>query len=377
MQTASFAETIAAARLAVTSRATSTSTAPTAPAAPGSLTRWQARTRVENDARAAELPATALPRARAALSLPVSTPAPLAPTSRALNLTERPTEPPKPRMLALYPEEGTVRAARPLSRGELKLWLFLHRLAVDVGKERGYTHTPRQIALHCPAVTIAGALGITDRHLRRLAAGLERAGLLDCGGHAQQIGARSMYDGTLYAVLTLPGEEPPRLRAEDWRHNWRPDFEADVLGKTGAAAEMSGLSQAGAKPEDKYRAAKQRAAVPDAPSAPLWPSPDIFGPVNLRGVIEGIAALWRLHSSKRARAVGALASQIASALAESDRRRYWCGVIWQALTAQDEGRTGGLSALTAQFDRLAVDLREGAPWRSPGAVLAARWKGAM
>jgi hypothetical protein len=186
-----------------------------------------------------------------------------------------------------------------------------------------------------------------------------------------------MYDGTLYAVLTLPGEEPPRLRAEDWRHNWRPDFEADVLGKTGAAAEMSGLSQAGAKPEDKYRAAKQRAAVPDAPSAPLWPSPDIFGPVNLRGVIEGIAALWRLHSSKRARAVGALASQIASALAESDRRRYWCGVIWQALTAQDEGRTGGLSALTAQFDRLAVDLREGAPWRSPGAVLAARWKGAM
>ena len=96
--------------------------------------------------------------------------------------------------------------------------------------------------------------------------------------------------------------------------------------------------------------------------------------MDLRGVIDGLAALWRLHSSKRPRAVGRLASQIAALLGESDRRRYWCGVIWQALKAQDEGRTGGLQALMGQFDRLAADLREGAPWRSPGAVLAARLK---
>lgn len=311
------------------------------------LTKWPQQTHAKSAARAAELPSL------------------------------RPTEPPPPRVLASYPDAATVQAARPLSKGEARLWLLLHRLATDTGRSRAYTATPRQIALHCPAVTIAGVLGMTDRHLRRLAAGLERAGLLDCGGHAQQVMARNMYDGTLWAVLTLPSEEPPRLRAEDWRHNWRPDFAADVVGKKGAALEMSELLSKSAEPEEIYRAAKRRAAVQTHLNSPLWSSSDIFGPVNLRDVLDGIAALWRLHSSKRPRAVGSLASQITAALFEPDRRRYWCGVIWQALNAQDVGATGGLSALTAQFDRLAVDLREGAPWQSPGAVLAARWKGAM
>jgi hypothetical protein len=262
-----------------------------------------------------------------------------------------------------------------LSKGEARLWLLLHRLAVDVGQARAYTATPRQVAFHCPALTIAGALGYTDRHIRTLAAGLERAGLLDCGGHAQQVGARSMYDGTLWAVLTLPSAEPPRLRAEDWKHNWRPDFEADVVGKTGAAAETSELLSKSAEPEEHYRAAKRRAGTQSASNAPLWPSSEQVNPANLRSVLDGIAALWRLHSTKRPRAVGALASQIAGTLAEPERRRYWCRVLWQALTAQDEGRTGGLSALAAQFDRLTADLLEGAPWKSPGAVLAARLKG--
>lgn len=290
--------------------------------------------------------------------------------------TQRPTAPATPRVLATYASAEAVKGIRKLSKGEAALWGLLHRLAVDVGRERGYTATPHQVAFHCPALTVAAALGYTDRHVRTLAAGLERAGLLDSGGHAQQIGARSLWDGTLWAVLTQPSAEPPRLRAEDWRHNWRPDFEADVIGKTGAAAQISELHQTQAEPEDFYRAAKHRAAAQSASSAPLWPSSEQINPANLRGVLEGIAGLWRLHSTKRPRAVGALASQIAGALAEPDRRRYWCRVLWQALTAQDEGRTGGLSALAAQFDRLAADLRENAPWRSPGAILAARWKGA-
>ena len=295
-------------------------------------------------------------------------PVPLAPSWPA----QRPTDPPPPRVLASLPSEATVRAGHELKSGELRLWLLLHRLTVDVARERRYEAVPRQVVWHCPAITLAAALGITDRHLRNLAKGLERAGLLDYGGHAQQVGSRSMYDGTIWAVLTQSGE-PPRIQADDWRHTWRPDFEADVVGKTGAAATCSELLQAQAGPEDYYAEAKHRAAVPAASRGPLSSSPEVKPRSTLRDVIEGLAGLWRLHSSKRARAVGVLASQLAGALSEPDRRRYWCGVFWQALTAQDEGR-GGLQVLGAQLERLAADLVEGAPWRSPGAVLAARLK---
>jgi len=71
--------------------------------------------------------------------------------------------------------------------------------------------------------------------------------------------------------------------------------------------------------------------------------------------------------------VGALASQIAAALSEADRRRYWCRVIWEALRAENEQRAG-LQVLAAQLGRLQADLDEGAPWKNPGAVLAARLK---
>ncbi len=346
LPTQSFADTINRARLAITTRAALTSPAP---AAPQQLTRWQGQTRAENLACAASLDLTGPFQRRA-------------------------TEPPPPRVLASFPSAATVRAARTLSKGEARLFELLHRLALDTAKERGYTVTPRQIVFHCPALPIAGALGYTDRHVRTLAGGLERAGLLDCGGHAQQVGARNLYDGTLWGVLTVPSSEPPRLRAEDWRFNWRPDFGADVIGKTGAAAECSELHQTQAKPEDFYKAAKRRAAAQTAPDGPLPPSSEQITPANLRSVLDGIAGLWRLHGSKRPRAVGALASQIAAALFEPERRRYWCRVLWQALTAQDEGATGGLSALSSQFDRLAADQRENAPWRSPGAILAARLK---
>ncbi|WP_161884275.1 hypothetical protein [Deinococcus alpinitundrae] len=318
---------------------------------------------------------------RAAASAPerpeVHQAAPQPISSTPQTLTQRPTELPEPRTLAVYPEAEQVQGARYLNAGERRVWHFLHRLAADVGRERGYSQTPSQVSFHCPAVTIAGALGMTDRHLRRLAGGLERAGLLDCGGHAQQVMSRNMYGGTLWAVLTVPGAEPPRLRADEWRHNWRPDFETDVVNKRGAIKEMSELQAESAEAERLYQTAKRWAAAQTTSNDPPPPSSDILGPIDLRGVLDGLAGLWRLHSTKRPRAVGRLGSQIAGLLGESDRRRYWCGVIWQALTAQDEGRTGGLQALMGQFDRLAADLREGAPWRSPGAVLAARLKASL
>ncbi|TSA78940.1 hypothetical protein FNU79_18565 [Deinococcus detaillensis] len=324
-----------------------TTTTNTAPAAPASITRWQQQTRADNAARAAALP-------RLGVSM------------------NRTAPPAAPRVLATYPNADTVRSGRPLKVGEAVLWNFLHRLALDLGRERGHTALPSQITFHLPAVTVAGVLGFTPRHLRRLAAGLERAGLIDQGGHAQRVGLRNLWDGSLWAVRTDTRADPPRVTAEEWQHNWRPDFEADVIGKTGAAAEMSLLLSSSAEPEMLYATAKRRAAVPGVQNAPLPSSRDMPTPAGLRDALDGLAALWHLHGSKRPRAVGRLASQIAAALCEPERRRYWAGVVWQALTAQDEGRTGGLSALAAQFDRLAADLLEGAPWKSPGAVLAAR-----
>lgn len=278
-----------------------------------------------------------------------------------------------PRVLACYPDALVVRGGRQLSRGAARLWDQLHRLACDAGRERFYEQLPRQITFHCPAVTLAGLIGVSDRHLARLAGELETVGLLDCGGHAQNVGGRSMYDGTLWAVLVAPGDEPPRIRADDWRHNWRPDFYADVEGKTGAAAEMSELLKAEADEAEKYRAAKARAAMPGAKNPPPLSSSDILPRPTLEAVVHGLHSLWHLHASKRARAVGLLASQLAQSLDEPERRRYWCRVIWDALRAEIE-ECSGLQVLAAQLSRLQADLREGAPWRNPGAVLAARLK---
>lgn len=282
-------------------------------------------------------------------------------------------EPAAPRVLASYPEQHLVLDGRWISRGAARLWQHLHRLALDVGRARLYDQVPRSITFHCPAVTLAGLLGCTDRHMRRLALELEQAGLLDSGGHAQQVAGRSMYDGTLWAVLVTPGAEAPRIRADEWKHDWRPDFVSDVEGKTGALAEMSELLKAEADEAEKYDTAKRRAAISDAKNPPPLSSSDIFPRPSLRGVVEGLAQLWHLHASKRARGVGVLASQIAGALSEPERRRYWCRVIWDALRLEHEQR-GGLQVLGAQLARLDADLREGAPWKNPGAVLAARLK---
>lgn len=292
--------------------------------------------------------------------------------------TVRPVEPPKPRVLASYPTADEVRGGLAMTKGEARLWAAIHRLAVESGKERGYEAVPHQIVGHCPAVSLAGVLDYHPDHIARLGRGLERKGLLDCGGHVQKVKGRNMYDGTLWAVLMVPGGQAPRIRPEEWQHNWRPDFEADVDGKTGAAAEMSGLKLRGANYEEKFQAARAWAvSLGEAhnKNRPPLPSSDIPSHAGLKAVVEGLGRLWHLHPSKRARAVGLLATQIAAALIEPDRRRYWCRVIWEALRSEFEGR-GGLQVLGAQLSRMEADLREGAPWRNPGAVLAARLKAA-
>lgn len=290
---------------------------------------------------------------------------------------QRPTEAPAPRVLPAFPSAAEVLAGRALSRGALRLWELVHRLACDVAKARAYMVVPDQVTYHLPAVTVAGVLGYTDRHVRNLGRELEVAGVLDFGGHAQTVMGRNLYDGSVWAVRTRPEAEAPRVRAEEWRHNWRPGFAADVEGKTGAAAEISGLLAIRAEPEELYRAAKARAAVPDGVSPPAAPSPENSAPAGLRSVVEALPGLWAAHARHRAREVGRIASAMCAALNEPERRRYWCRELWRAFRATVEGRVGGLQALAGAVSRLAADLEE-APgvFRNPGAVLAARLRAA-
>jgi hypothetical protein len=223
----------------------------------------------------------------------------------------------------------------------------LYRLAVDVARFREYTVTPGQE--------------------------LTRAGLLDGGGHAQNVMGRSLYDGCLWAVRTRLDAEPPRVRADEWKHQWRPGFAADVQGKTGAAAERRQLQTQEADAEGYYQAAKNRAAIPDAVFRPAESSCLVPERPSLNAVSDALVGIFSVHARHRARRVGQLASAMCAALEEPERRRYWCRVIWEAFRASGEGRSG-LQGLSAQVARLAADLKEGAPWRSPGAVLASRLK---
>lgn len=286
----------------------------------------------------------------------------------------RAAPPPAPRVLATFCCADELVVGHALSRGAARVWGVLHRLAVDTARARAYTVTPDQVTFHCPAVTVAGVLNYTDRHLRTLANELAAAGLIEYGGHAQTVAGRNLYDGTLWAVTTRPGATA-RVRIEEWRHMWRPTFQLDYEGKTGAMKEISELQTQQGNEEERYEVARRRAAVPGVVLNPAMPSSEIVLTQGLRAVVEQLPAVWQVHVRHRAREVGKLASAIAGALSEPERRRYWCRVLWDALRSEQEDR-GGVQVLGAQLARLAGDLDEGAPWRNAGAVLAARLRGA-
>ena len=77
------------------------------------------------------------------------------------------------------------------------------------------------------------------------------------------------------------------------------------------------------------------------------------------------------HPSKRPGLVGLIASTLARALDDQHSRRWYCRAIWNAWTAEVEGRAG-LQVLAAQLARLDADRREWAGLRRPGALLASR-----
>lgn len=288
--------------------------------------------------------------------------------------TMRPTEPPTPRMAPRFPSAADCREGVGLSRGGARLWTLLHRLAVDVGKAREYGAVPHAVTFHLPACAIALYLGYTERHLSRLADELTEKGLLAGGAHAQSVMGRSLWDGTLWKVRTLPGHAP-RVTADEWKHEWRPDFAADYYGKNGAQAEMSGLLAEQGQTEKAYAALLRRAAVSGDKKAPLPSSPDNSRNADLDSIAADLPGLLHVHPKNRHAAVTDLASRLTRALTEPERFKQWCSELYAALNAENQLRPA-LRSMADELRKFGAELRqgEGEHLRSAGAVLAVRLK---
>ncbi len=333
-----------------------------------------------------------LARARAALSSrhtpnTVDPARPVQPNA----VTVKPVEPPAPTIRVSQSVLAPAAPSRPfcepveltlgldLSAGAVKVFAVLHRTACAIAKARAYRLNPDVVTFHVPALVVAGLAGYTPRHTRRLVKELKAAGLVAGGPHASRVGLRSLWDGSIFAVKVREGEAVPFVTGEDWQHNWRPDFEADVVGKTGAAAWMSQLVPENEDAELLYRlvalAANTGVYVEQNPAE--GSSADISLEC-VQDVVYRLGELPIIHARRRA----ALVSELAGALARlvdggNQWKSWWAGTIWKSWWAHVEGRVGGLEALGGALARIEADRLE-APhvWRRPGAVLAARLRAA-
>jgi hypothetical protein len=188
----------------------------------------------------------------------------------------------------------------------------------------------------------------------------------------------SLWDGYLWAVKLSPGDHRPKLRREEWKHQWR-DFAADIeAGRTVKALfeKMSSLH-----PDQRKKAVdaalQTHTVSPFSQKAPVVGSADISGAAGLDAVQDVRELSYRLgelvnvHPTRRAETVGRMASALASALDDQHSRRWYCSLIWQGLQAEQEGR-GGLGVLAAALTRLQVDRGEWSDLRNPAALLASR-----
>jgi hypothetical protein len=283
-------------------------------------------------------------------------------------------------VLAAFACAEDVVAGVPLSKGAVKIFDLLHELAVKISKVRGYTARPHTVTFHLPASLVALGVGYTSRHLRRLLPELEEAGLIACGAHASKVRDMSLWDGYLWAIKVSPGEYQPRIRREEWKHQWR-DFAGDIdAGRTVKALveQMSALH-----PEEVGKAIEtaleQWSVNPENLSSLVVCSTDIFGQADIKAVPDvknlayRLSELAHLHSDKRSEAVGRLASALAQAMNDPHSRRWYCSLLWIALREEWEGRAG-LSILASALIRVQVDQNEYSGLRNPAALLNSRLK---
>lgn len=302
---------------------------------------------------------------------------PTAPPVPVVRVSAPPPEPPGPSWASCEADE--LVAGLELSVGAVRAFRVLHQLACAVARAKNYRVIPDAVTLHTPALVVAALAGYTPRHLRRLVPELVAAGLVAGGPHASRVGLRSLWDGTIWAVKVRPGEAVPEIRAEDWRHNWRPTFEADVYGKTGARSFMSALQAQEQNPEEQIRAVSRAAVIglwADVP--PVETSSGDMGLESVQDVREIVYRLGELpavHKRRRAEMVGALAGALSTAMDDRHSRRWYAGLIWRAWRGFVEGRAD-LQVLAGALLRLDDERRDWAELRRPAALLAARLRAA-
>lgn len=277
-------------------------------------------------------------------------------------------------VLPRLPTADEIRDGRALSSGATRLHDHLHALALHVARTRAHAVLPDALTFHLPAVIVAALVGYSERHLYTLADELRAAGLIDERGHVAQIGKLRRYSGTLWSVALRPSTRP-RLRWFDFRHDWRPDFAEDYHGEQGAFRQVQAVISEPICLEQKSgkiaALARTWAAATRTPKTPVDGGSEVRPGATLQAVAADLPALLHLHPRQRHREVSRLAAEVAHVLNEPGRLKQWAGTIYAALTAENEG-CAGLNALHLALLRLAADLAEGAPWRKPGAVLAAR-----
>ena len=265
---------------------------------------------------------------------------------------------------------AVLTAAPWISKGARRLFELLHRLAVAAAQARRYRVIPSSSAFHLPQLLAAGKLGYDPRHVRRLMAELEAAGLIDAGGHAANVPTldgqqRHLWDGTIWAVKLKPSNCDAYLSPDDWRHEWR-DFGEDLKRGRTAKKLMSYLKTY--KDEDRqFHLLKEWAVNPNAKftSLSLERTFQDEQKNSVQDVVYSLPLLGELTGPRLAQAIGRAASEIAHALNDSHSRRHWCGLLWAAT------RSGALEAFAAQLLRLFADVQESAELRNPGALFTA------
>ena len=291
--------------------------------------------------------------------------------------TVRPLEPPAPTVRPPRPAPTPLRAScAPLEAltdlGELRpgprrLLELLHRVAVSTVAARAYRVAPSQVTVHQPQELLARALGCHVVTVWRWTRDLAALGLIAARAHFTTSKGATRADGTLYAVALQPGHRA-HLAHDDLAHCWR-DLDGDR-----AAGRTAWSVLQGSDPRDKaewYLILENWSRCPGSVTSHPLPSDHCSPGATLSDVVYTLPLLATAHPSKRPGMVGVLASMLARALDDQHSRRFYCRLIWNAWTAEVEGRAG-LQVLAAQLARLDADRREWKRLKRPGALLAFR-----
>jgi hypothetical protein len=301
-------------------------------------------------------------------------------TSTPAPITARPTEPPRPAVRLSNPTPAPAAPLRPscapldtitdldqLRPGPRRLLELLHGVAVSTVTARAYPVSPSQVTVHQPQELMARALGCSLKSVYNWTGSLVAAGLVAARAHFTSSRGSTRVDGTLYAV-SLKAGHVAHLAHDDLAHEYR-DLDGDR-----AAGRTAWRMFTGSDTRDKaewYSILAAWAVTPaSVDNSPLLPDP-VNRPATLQNAAHALPLVATAHADKRPALVGVIASTIASALSDHHSRRYWCRAIWNAWTAEVEGRAG-LQVLAAQLARLDADVREWPTLKRPAALLVSR-----